>query len=88
MLESWKSADKSAMLSAIKGRDHVQGKLSTALAKLGFASGAFTATFDHLKRDFNDVWAAEGAVKERMRCHFGNCIQTIFDKVKKSTEGY
>lgn len=48
MLESLKSADRSAICSAMEGRGCMQGELETTLAKLRFAKRDLNAIYGHI----------------------------------------
>lgn len=74
------------MASTIESSDWEQGKLVTTSAKLWFAKGALTATFNHLKSHSNNVLAAEAVVQEHMKPKLQNFIQPVFDQVKPSTK--
>lgn len=88
MLEHQASAEWSDLSSAIEERDQAQNEVTTTSAKLLVAKNALTATFDHHKRRFSNVHAAEAAVQVRMKFNLRNFMQTVFDHVKQSTKAY
>lgn len=80
MLEVQASADRSAVRSAIEGRNCMQGECVTTLVKLQVVKGTLFATFDHVKRHSSNVWAAGDAVPEPLKSNWRIDIQTVFDQ--------
>lgn len=84
MLESWASADRGVMCSAINDPDRVPGKWATTSPELQVAKGANSTTCDNRKKHFTSLRKVETARQERMKCSLRKFIRMVFTKLTKS----